>query len=234
MLTFIDGDKLLFKALEDSFAFSMIKSLPNPGNNLNAYLLANGDKRFFIKPTKEDTCKKELIVQALAKSMGLEHYILPVCMVKIRDNVFATVNPMISDNYFSLQDFEKHHENSMNGIVENLIKSGNAHKLAVLDYFIDNFDRHRGNVMTDGKSIILIDHDKAFVKASGYIPGYLRDMNFPTAKELPLCDDEASLRKWLLDLKISQISVFNKIKDLASAPGRLDKAINDWWVANVT
>ena len=208
----------------------MIKSLPNPGQNLNCYLLSNGDKRFFIKPTSAENCKKELIVQELAKSMGLEHYFLPVCMVKIRDNVFATVNPMIKDEYMSLQDFEKEHENSMNGVLENLHKSGDAHRLAVLDFFIDNYDRHRGNLMVNGTDIILIDHDKAFKKSEkGFIPGYLRNMDHNLTKQLPLCDDPNALRKWLLDLKISQIDVFNKIKTLADTPGRLDVAINTMW-----
>jgi len=231
MLTFIDGDKLLFKALEDSFAEGMMKSLPSPGkNSFNAYLLAHNDKKFFIKPTTEEICKKELIVQTLAKHMGLEHFFLPVCMIKIKDGVYGTVNPMLSDSFCSLQDFEKNIEHSMNGILETLHKSGNAHKLAVLDYFIDNYDRHRGNVFSDGKSIILIDHDRAFKKTEdGFIPGYLRNTNYSNSKELPTCDDESALRKWLIDLKISQIDVFNKIKELSNAPGRLDVAINKIW-----
>ena len=48
MLQFIDGDKLLFKALEDSFATGMIKSLPSPGkDSYNAYLLAESSKQEF-------------------------------------------------------------------------------------------------------------------------------------------------------------------------------------------
>lgn len=233
MIKFLNGDKNLFESLKKSFEKGITKSVNCPGNNSKAYLLNSTTEAFFIKPVLNSSWQKEVLAYELAKIMNLQEYFLPVSAFKLEKNnkeVFFSATPMLKEDFISIQDFEFETEGSMNGILEKYIDSGISHKLAVFDYLINNKDRHRGNVLTNGKSLLLIDHDQAFSDKNYWIPSYLRKSDWKDGDELPLCKDINELTNWFNNLSLK--SEFFKIRYeiIKTAPGgRVDEKINYVW-----
>ncbi len=228
-IQFLDGEISLFNEVKKCFETGLVKSVDNPGKNQLVYLLSNTTDQFFIKPVQDESWKKEIIAHKLAKNLGLEKYFLPVIAFKAKDMVF-TATPMLSDDFFAIQDFEAERPGSMNGILQKAIDSGDAHKLAVFDYLIKNYDRHRSNVQTDGTKIVLIDHDHAFESYGHWSPAYLRLNTWKAGDALPLCKNYADLSAWFDKLSFKNPILQTGLDDIKAAPGiRIDSKVNSLW-----
>lgn len=237
MLKFINGDKYLFERVEEALFYGLVKSLEEPGaHSQEAYLLAGEKCQFFIKPDKTNNYLKEVLAWELSKKLGLQDYFLPVCAFELHKNdksVVATANPMMPEEYVSIQDLEHDREGSLNGILEPLIRSGIGHRIAFFDLLMGNKDRHRNNIFTANGKIICIDHSEAFTKSEhGWIPAILRKSGYKKGQPLPLCENEYELRKWVDSLQFSKKEFQDKLEQIKSAPGRIDENINKWWLSN--
>ncbi len=232
-ITFLDGDKELFEALKKSFEYGMTKSVDCPGHNSKAYLLTSTTNSYFIKPVLNNSWKKEIIAYELAKKLGIEDFFLPVAGFKLSKNneeVFFSATSMLKEDFISIQDTEFEKEGSMDGILTKYIDNGAAHKLAVFDYLINNKDRHRGNVLTNGEKILMIDHDQSFSDKNFWIPAYLRKSNWKNGDELPLCKEITKLEEWFKNLSFKSEYFQKKYNEITNASGkRLDEKINNSW-----
>ncbi len=233
MIKFLDGDKQLFESLKKSFETGMTKSVNCPGNNSKAYLLTSTTNNYFIKPVLDTSWKKEVIAYDLSKKLGIEELLLPVVAFKFeKDNkeIFFSATPMLKEDFISIQDTEFEKEGSMNGILQKYIDSGMAHKIAVFDFLMKNNDRHRGNVLTNGQSIILIDHDQAFSNKNYWIPAILRKSEWKDGDELPLCKEIYKLEEWFNNLSFKSEFFQKRLNEIKNASGkRIDEKINNSW-----
>lgn len=233
MIKFLDGDKTLFEGLKKSFENGLTKAVSCPGNNSKAYLLSSTTNNYFIKPVLDASWKKEVIAYELAKKLGIDQYFLPVTAFKLQKNnqeIFFSATPMLKEDFTSIQDFEFENEGSMNGILYKYIQEGISHKLAVFDYLIKNKDRHRGNVLTNGTSILLIDHDQAFSDKNYWIPAYLRKSNWKDGDNLPDCGNINELETWFKNLSFKSEFLQQRYNEIKEAPGsRIDEKINHVW-----
>ncbi len=233
MIKFLDGDVELFNSLKKSFENGMTKSVDCPGQNSKAYLLTSTTNSYFIKPVLNISWQKEVLAYDLAKKLKIEDLFLPVTAFKLQKNdqeIFFSATPMLKEDFISIQDTEFEKEGSMNGILEKYIDSGIAHKLAVFDYLIKNKDRHRGNVLTNGESILLIDHDQAFSDRNYWIPAYLRKSSWKDGDELPLCKKISELESWFKSLSFKSEFFKQRYEEIKNAPGeRIDEKINHLW-----
>jgi len=233
MIKFLDGDKELYESLKKSFDNGLTKSVDCPGQNSKAYLLTSTTNSYFIKPFIDNSWEKEIVAYKLAKKMGLDDFFLPVTAFVMQKNdktVHFTANEMLKDDFLSIQDLEFEREGSMNGILQKYIDSGTAHKLAIFDYLIKNKDRHRGNVLTNGNSILLIDHDQSFSDKNYWIPSYLRKNDWKQGDVLPLCKQIHELEHWFKNLSFKSTFFQKRYEEIMQAPGkRLDEKINNLW-----
>lgn len=233
MITFIDGDLSLFNDLKKSFENGLTKSVDNPGKNSKAYLLTSTTNSYFIKPFKDNSYQKETIAYDLAKKLGLQDFFLPVVTFALEKNdvkAYFSANAMLQDDFMAIQDLEFEKQGAMDGILQKYIDSGISHKLAVFDYLMKNKDRHRGNVLTDGRSILLIDHDQSFSDRNYWIPAYMRKSDWKEGDVLPLCKQVHELQHWFDNLSFKSEYFkqrYNEIKE--SVGDRLDEKINNVW-----
>ena len=232
MITYLNGEVNLFNEVSKCFATGLIKSVDNPGNNHLIYLLSNTTDQYFIKPTKDSSWKKEVLAYQLAKNLNLDQYLLPITAFQASNDKTTqtfTAAPMLPDTFIAIQDFERERPGSMNGILQKMIDSGDAHKLAVFDYLIKNHDRHRSNVQTDGSKVILIDHDNAFADGH-WSPAYLRVSTWKSGDALPLCKDYSNLNDWFAGLKFKNEMLQKRLEEIKNAPGiRIDEKVNSVW-----
>ncbi len=233
MIKFLDGDKELFEGLKKSFENGMTKSVNCPGQNSTAYLLTSTTNSYFIKPVLDISWKKEVIAYDLAKKLQIQDLFLPVVAFKLEKSnkeVFFSATPMLKEDFISIQDTEFEKEGSMNGILEKYIESGVAHKIAVFDYLLKNYDRHRGNILTNGQSILLIDHDQAFSDKNHWITAILRKSSWKSGDELPLCKEIHKLEEWFKNLSFKSEFFQKRYEEIKNASGkRLDEKINNSW-----
>lgn len=233
MITFLSGDKNIFNGLKKGFEHGLTKSVDCPGQNSKAYLLTSTTGSFFIKPFSDNSCEKESIAYDLAKKIGLSDFFLPVATFKMSKNdtdVFFSATEMLKDDFIAIQDLEFEKKGSMDGILQKYIDSGMAHKIAVFDYLLKNNDRHRGNVLTNGQTILLIDHDQAFSDKNHWIPAVLRKSDWKVGDSLPLCKQIHDLEHWFKNLSFKSEFFQKRYNQIKEAHGiRLDEKINHVW-----
>jgi len=231
MIKFLEGDKELFNSLKKGFETGLTKAIDAPGHNSLTYLLSTATDSYFIK--SNDNWKKEIIAYNLAKKMGLESFFLNTAafeLVKDEKSTYFSVNNMLKEDFIAIQDLEYEKQGSMDGILQKYIDSGEAHKLAIFDYIIGNKDRHRGNVLTNGSQIVLIDHDQAFSDKNYHIPAYLRKSDWKDGADLPLCKNIVELEDWFNKLSFKSEFLQKRYDEIKNFPGiRLDEKINYLW-----
>jgi len=236
MITYLDGEVNLFAEISKCFTVGLIKSVDNIGNNQNVYLLTSTTDQYFIKPSDNNSWKKEILAYQLAKNLNLDQYLLPVTAFQATNDKTTqifTAAPMLPDTFIAIQDHEAELPGSMNGILQKMIDSGDAHKLAVFDYLIKNHDRHRSNVQTDGSRVVLIDHDNTFSNGGHWSPAYLRLSTWKSGDVLPLCKDYANLNDWFAGLNFKNPILQERLDEIKNAPGiRIDEKVNSVWQQN--
>ncbi len=235
LIEFVHGDKGVFGLCEQNYHFSKKQSLANPGqHSANAYLLAFPQSKLFIKPT--ESLKKALNeskAYELSKKLNLQEFFLPSCVIRIKSGQnkeqFAVVTKFLPFDFVSLDKIEENKPGANDGFVNNLLKSGVSHKLALFDYLILNSDRHKNNVFLNGNKFYLIDHTEAFEKKEkGFIPGYLRLSSYKMTKSLPVSKSDAEIKVWLQNLSLEDESLDKVIKTLAERRSP-SAAINELW-----
>ena len=235
IIEFVHGDKQIFNLCEQNYHFSKKQIIANPGRySANAYLIAFPQSKLFIKPT--ETLKKALNeskAYELSKELGLQEYLLPSCVIKIKKNQkteqFAVVTKILPFECVSLDRLEELKPGANDGFVKSLLKNGLSHKLALFDYLLINADRHKNNVFLNGNKFYLIDHTEAFEKKEkGFIPGYLRPMSYKINKTLPVSEDDAGIRNWLQKLSLEDENSNKVVKKLLESKSP-SAAINDLW-----
>ncbi len=234
-IEFVHGDKGIFELFEKNFHFSKKMTLVKPGRySEDAYLMAFPREKLFIKPTETlEKALNESKAYDLAKEMGLQKYLLPSCTVKIKKNQnseqFAVIMQILPFGAISLDSLDSQKPGSKDGIIKNLVESGDAHRLALFDFLIGNQDRHQNNIFVDGNKLLLIDHtERLEKKENGFIPGYLRLNSFKLDKQLPICKNELELKQWLSSLQISNSDYLNKVQEISKSE-KPSIAINNLW-----
>lgn len=229
---FLGGNHQIYDQFVKYINYGLVKSLESPGKtSKNAFFLAGESNYLFVKPVKKkESVENEVKAYNLAVEMGLDSYLLPVCSVELNKSEYAIITPLLSFDSMSLDKFEKMREGAGDGLVKNLIDSGDAHKLALFDYLIQNSDRHRNNIFVENGKIKLIDQGEAFKKKeNSFIPGYLRLKEFKVTKQLPLCKNYVELRNYVNNLPVSDDKLRIIISNINKSLERVDVQVNELW-----
>ncbi len=235
IIEFVHGDKQIFDLCDQNYHFSKKQILANPGrHSANAYLIAFPQSKLFIKPTETlEKALHESKAYELSKELGLQEYLLPSCVIKIKKSKkteqFAVVTKILPFDCVSLDRLDEIKPGANDGFVKSLLKNGLSHKLALFDYLLINGDRHKNNIFLNGNKFYLIDHTEAFEKKEkGFIPGYLRLMSYKINKTLPVSEDDVNIRNWLQKLSLEDENSNKVVKKLMESKSP-SAAINDLW-----
>lgn len=160
--------------------------------------------------------QRETAFYTVACAFGVGQYV-PECHLLLLDGKQYAVMKMLPRNFKNMNDLKQQDPNLPSRLFH-LYNDGTLHKWATLDFVTGNPDRHSGNVMVSGETIMLIDHGSAFAGISfgpatdgrSFVPYYLRaGVRFKSLsvteklRKMPRLNpqNEAAFKKWLLDLK---------------------------------
>jgi hypothetical protein len=160
--------------------------------------------------------QREACFYAVAQSWGLGEY-MPECHLLLIDgNEYAGMR-FLPNSFKNFNDLKAHDPGLPKRLMA-LYNDSTLHMWAVLDFVLGNPDRHYGNAMASGDKVKLIDHGSSFAGLKfdpakdqmSFVPFYLRpgvdNFNSLTTNEklrvMPRLNaqNEAKLRKWILDL----------------------------------
>jgi hypothetical protein len=159
---------------------------------------------------------REACFFAVAQAWGLGEY-MPECHLLLIDGQEYACSRFLPNSFKNFNDL-KAHDPGLPGRLMHLYNDSTLHKWAAMDLILGNPDRNAGNVMASGDKVKLIDHGSTFAGASfdpakdgiSFVPYYLRpsvtEFNSLSTndklRKLPRlnAENEAKLRKWILDL----------------------------------
>lgn len=181
-----------------------------------------------ISEEKASSSRREVAFNKIAQLIGLQNYV-PLSYLIMMDNKEVAMLEFFSGDYENLNKVRAHR--SQESVFQPYASSGLLHRLAFLDYFLGQIDRHAGNILVDSlNNFKLIDAGSTFAGPSfspatdprSFIPVYLRaatskDFNNLTPIERlnrmpqPTTQGEAALRNWIHNLPEGQvINLLNK------------------------
>lgn len=178
-----------------------------------------GDKK---SHSKVSTAMRETLFHNLGHAMGMGKYIPTTATIDDPYDEQKEQGPF--GNHYSVQEVipnAEHFNGSKkhNEMLADLHKSGEIHKLAILNSLLGNTDRHGGNFMMSPKGLHLIDHNWTFGWHKGNSRSHNMDMNsyLSSAQRAAGTEDtehiHESAKQWIRDLDPETIKkVFKKNK----------------------
>jgi len=141
--------------------------------------------------------KREALYHNLAKDFyGMGKYVTPTA---------AVIHPTTGQHYTVVEHTPGEHFKHGDGhpeMLQNLAKSGELHKLAIMNGIAHNNDRHQFNYLLDNGNMKLIDHGLAFSGGGSTKAPMTPHYMYGGAEELPV---HPEAQRWLQKLKPAEL-----------------------------